>query len=187
MSRFDWLALLAGGAIGLGALETGPGAAAQDRGEAVELGGLTSRVPAGWAGERPDDPRYHRQYRLGPVGNDKEDARLTVEPLGTGRARPAGEYVRRWQEGFLPPEGRTMGEAARVRGLRVGGAAATYLDVRGDYKGVPGDPTSPRPDYRLLGVYLETPRGPYLIRLFGPADTVEFYRQDFEGWVKGFK
>ena len=95
MSRFDWLALLAGGAIGLGALETGPGAAAQDRGEAVELGGLTSRVPAGWAGERPDDPRYHRQYRLGPVGNDKEDARLTVEPLGTGRARLWAVTVRR--------------------------------------------------------------------------------------------
>jgi hypothetical protein len=76
---------------------------------------------------------------------------------------------------------------AKVRKLKVRGAAVTYLDVRGDYKGIPGDPATPRENYRLLGVYFATPQGPYLIRLFGPADTVEFYRKGFEDWVKEFK
>ncbi len=74
-----------------------------------------------------------------------------------------------------------------ARKLDVNGFAVTYVDVRGDYKGVPGDLTTPRENYRLLGVYFPTEEGPYLIRLFGPADTVEFYRIGFDHWIKAFK
>jgi hypothetical protein len=187
MNRFDWLSLLAGSAISLGLLEPGFGATAQDKGDVVELGGLKSQVPAGWVAEQPDEPQCYKQYRLEPVGDDKEGPRLTVEFLGKGRGSSAGEYVKRWVGSFFPPEGKKMDDVAKVRELRVRGAAVTYLDVRGDYKGSPGDPSTPRQDYRLLGVYFDTPRGPYVIRLFGPADTVEFYRAGFEDWVKGFQ
>jgi hypothetical protein len=187
MNRFDWLALLTGSVTGLGLLGLGFGATTQDRGDVVELGGLKSRVPADWVGEKPGEPQGTKQYRLEPVGDDKEGARLTVEFVGNGKGGTAGEYVKRWEGSFFPPEGKQMGEVAKVRELRVGGAAVTYLDVRGDYKGSPGDPTSPRQDFRLVGVYFDTPQGPYLIRLFGPAGTVEFYRAGFEDWMKGFK
>ena len=76
---------------------------------------------------------------------------------------------------------------SRVRGLTVSGAAVTYLDVRGDYKGILGGNSTPREAWRLLGVYFDTPKGPYIIRLLGPADTVEFYRKGFEDWVRAFK
>ena len=80
-----------------------------------------------------------------------------------------------------------MREAAKVRELTVNGSSATYLDARGDYKGIPGDVATPRQNYRLLGVYLETPKGAYVIRLFGPDQAVRVYRQEFENWVKAFK
>jgi hypothetical protein len=107
--------------------------------------------------------------------------------LGKGSGDTAEKQVRRWKEGFLPPEGRKLDDVARVRKLKVRGAAVTYLDVRGDYKGIAGDPATPREDFRLLGVYFDTPQGPYLIRLLGPADTVEFYRKEFDARVKAFE
>ena len=187
MNRFNWLVLLAGSATGFGLPSLGFGATAQDGGDVVGLGGLKSRAPAGWVAVRPDRPQHSRQYRLEPVGDDKEEARLTVEFVGNGKGGTADEYVMRREERFFPPEGRKLEDLAKVRRLRVGGAGVTYLDVRGDFKGAPGDPTTPRQDYRLPGVYFETPKGAFVVCLFGPAKTVEFYRAGFEDWVNGFK
>jgi hypothetical protein len=88
---------------------------------------------------------------------------------------------------FLAPEGMTIEQAAHVRRLNVNGAAGTLFDIRGDYKGVPGDDTTPRQNYRLLAVYLSSPKGAYTIRLLGPNRTVEFYQNGFMNWVKAFK
>jgi len=187
MNRFYGFLLLASTASCLGLLGPGSWGRAQDVGEVVELGKLKSRVPADWVKERPDEPSGYKQYRLDPVGDDKEDARLTIHFLRKGRGTSAEEQVRRWKALFLPPERMRMDHAARVRKLKVGGDAVTYLDVRGDYKGIPGNPATPRQNFRLLGVYFDTPQGVYLIRLFGPADTVEYYREDFEDWVTAFK
>ena len=181
------LPLLASSAISLALHVHGLWAKDPNRGNVLELGGLKSQVPADWVEEKPDDAKSLKQYRLEPIDDDKEDARVTVDVLGKGKGDTALEYVKRWKAMFLPPEGRTMDQAAKVRKCIVQGAAVTYLDVRGDYKGIPGQDTTPRENFRLLGVYFHTPKGAYVIRLFGPADTVSFYRKEFEGWVKAFK
>jgi hypothetical protein len=187
MNRPYWSLFPASLAICLGLVGPGCLVRAQDRGEVVELGKLKSRVPADWAREKPDEPSGYKQYRLEPVGDDKDHARLTIDFLGKGSGYSAAKQVERWKGMFLPPEGKKRAGVAKVRELKVGGATVTYLDVRGDYKGIPGDPAAPRENYRLLGVYFSTPQGPYRIRVFGPADTVEFYRKGFEEWVKAFK
>ncbi len=182
-----WLPLLASSAISLVLQGPGVWARVPNRGDVVELGGLKSRVPADWVEEKPDDARCYKQYRLEPIDDDKDYAQVTVRFLGKGKHGTAAAFVKHWKGMFFPPEGKTMHEAAKVRELKVHGAAATYLDVRGDYKGIRGEDTTPREDFRLLGVYLDTPKGPYTIRLFGPADTVASYRKQFEDWVKAFK
>jgi hypothetical protein len=80
-----------------------------------------------------------------------------------------------------------MAQASRVQQFKIRGGMVTYLDVRGDYKGIPGDPNSPREGFRLLGVYLNTPKGAYEISLLGPDNAVEFYGDGFERWVRAFK
>jgi hypothetical protein len=162
---------------------------ARDRngGDVVELGGLKSRAPADWVEERPDNAHGYKQYRLQAVRDDTENVRLTIQSPERGTRDSAEKEVQRWKEMFLPPQGKKMDTVAKVRELKVQGAALIYLDVQGDYKGTPGDRTTQRQNYRLLGVYFVTPQGTHLIRLFGPADTVEFYRQGFEDWLKAFK
>jgi hypothetical protein len=182
-----WLSLLAGIAISLAAHS--PGAFAQDAGRrnVVELGGLRSRAPADWVQEQPDDRQSYRQYRLVPVGDSADPAEVSIRFLGNGNGGTAADYVKRWEGMFLPPLGKTMREAAKVQQLTLDGALATYVDIRGDYRGIPGDVATPRQNFRLLGVYLDTSKGAYVIRLMGPDETVRFYRQGFDNWVKGFK
>jgi len=174
-------------AVCLGLLGPGFWVWAQNRGEAVELGKLKSRVPIDWIREKPDERSYIRQYRLEAIGDDKYNAYLTIDFLGKAKDGSAEKQVERWKSLFFPPEGKKLDDVAKVRKFKVGGDTVTYLDVRGDYKGIPGDPATPREDFRLFGVYFDTPQGVYRIRVFGPADTLEFYRKGFEDWLQGFK
>jgi hypothetical protein len=153
----------------------------------VQLGGLKSRPPADWVQQPSDDPTWRRQYRLEPVADDKDNADVTIFALGQSKAATAEDYVKRWKEKFLPPIGQTVDEAASLRRFTVGGAPVTLLDIHGDYKGIPGNPDTPRANFRLLGVYFDTPRSAFVIQLFGPADTVAYYRGGFVDWVKAFK
>jgi hypothetical protein len=164
-----------------------PSVFAQAQAGTVELGGLKSRAPASWVEERPNNARFYKEYRIEPVNDDKSNTRVTIEFLGKGRRDIPSGSIKRWKGMFLPAEGKTVQEAARVQRLTVNGAPVTYLDIRGDYKGIPGDDTTPQQNFRLLGVYLDTPQGWYQLRLFGPADTVEFHRTEFEDWAKAFK
>src|SRR5947209_5055330 len=104
-------------AIGLGLLGLGIRVSAQERGEAVELGKLKSRVPADWAKEKPYEPSCYRQYRLEPVGDDKLPTRLTIDPLEKGNAVNAAKQVERWKATFFPPEGKKLDDVAKVREL----------------------------------------------------------------------
>jgi hypothetical protein len=148
-----WLSLLGGIAISL-AVQS-PDAFAQDAGrrDVVELGGLRSRAPADWVQEQLDDRQPYRQYRLVPVGDSADPAEVSIRFLGNGNGGTAADYVKRWEGMFLPPLGKTMQEAAKVRRLTLDGALATYVDIRGDYRGIPGDVATPRQNFRLLGVY----------------------------------
>jgi hypothetical protein len=186
-SYFCGSILVAFSSLGFAFQQPGQAPARPKMDAVADLGGLKSQAPADWKEEQPDDPRYYKQYRLEPIDDDKDPGQVTIAFVNQQNDRAAKILVRRWQEMFLPPEGQTIQQASKLRKLSVHGAEATYLDIRGDLKGIPGDDATPRQDYRLLGVYLNTPKGPCLIRVLGPNRTVEYYRNEFESWVKGFK
>ncbi len=154
-----FLSVLAWDALGLEPGGPGLRAAGPNEGNVVELGGLKSRAPAEWVEEKPDAAQTYKQYRLEAVRDDKDDARLTIEFAGKVAGEGADRQVERWKALFQPPEGKKLDDVARVRRLEVRGAAVTYLDVRGDYKGVPGNPATPREKYRLLAFISPRPGG----------------------------
>ena len=182
-----WVLLVTATALTLALQGPGLWAGFPSQGDIVELGDLKSRVPADWVREKPDDAQDYKQYRLEPVDDDKDYAQVTLRFLGKGNGGTAAAQVQRWKAMFFPPQGKSMREAAKVRQFKINGAAATYLEIRGDYKGILGNDATPRQNSRLLGVYVDTPKGPYTIRMFGPADTVRFYRKQFENWLRAFK
>jgi hypothetical protein len=179
--------LLAGSAFCV-TLETPDLQAADQRSDAtVKLGALKSPVPAEWQEEIPYDPRGYKAYRLEPASDDEFDANVSIYSLGKQPKDMAARYVALWKQEFLPPQRTSPAVASKLQMFKLRGAHVTYLDIHGDYKGIPGNPTTRRENFRLLGVYLDTPEGAYPIIMFGPADTVGLYRSEFEDWIKAFK
>jgi hypothetical protein len=179
--------VLAWAVLGPAVAGSGSAAGAQEKGDLVELAGLKSRTPAHWIIQKPYDPQAYKEFRLEPVNDDKYAAQLTIYSLAKEKADTAANYVKRWKAVFLPPEGKTRDEVSQVQEFKVSDARLTYVIIRGDYRGISGDNTTPLQNFALLGVYLDTAKGAYLVRLFGPAETVAFYRQGFEDWLKAFK
>ena len=47
--------------------------------------------------------------------------------------------------------------------------------------------TPEKPDFRLVGVVFESPKGAYFMRFVGPQKSVEKHKKDFDAWLKSFK
>ena len=157
----------------------------------VEIDGLKSAVPADWKQEEVTSKFRTHHFRIPHVPDDKTDAEMMIFFFGAGSGGSADANVKRWKGMFIPPEGKKIDDVAKVENFKVGDVNVTYLDVQGTYrfKERP-DPRSKeelRPDQRMLGVVFESPKGPYFIRLVGPAKTVTHNKKAFEDWVKGFK
>ena len=179
-----WLVVLAGAAL------AGRLALAEDKkGTVVDLDGLKSKTPAEWKEVAPSSKMRFMQFRLPKAEGDKEDAELQ---LFKGLGGSAKDNVKRWQDQFTPPKGKSIDDVSKITELKIAGHKATLLDVHGTYlfKARPFDPNDKgekRPDYRLLAVHFDGPKNVYHIRLVGPAKTVEAYKKGFEEWLKNFK
>jgi hypothetical protein len=175
----------------------GPASADNDKqdqkGVVVTLDGLKSTAPAEWKQEEPSNKQMRLyQFRLPKVEGDKHDAELAIFFFGTGGGGSATENINRWKGFFIPPEGKTIDDVAKVTKMKVGDVDVTYLDVQGTYKYKerPFDPNAKeerRPEWRQLGIVFESKKGPYFFRLVGPAKTVAHYRKGFDDWLKAFK
>ena len=50
----------------------------------------------------------------------------------------------------------------------------TYVQAEGTYlSGMPGGPTTPKPDYGLAGAILESPEGNIFVRMTGPRELMK--------------
>jgi hypothetical protein len=158
----------------------------------VALEGMKSTAPADWrAIAMPGQAELgNYDFVLRKVEGDDYDARLGIahDPTaGFSAADSTGRMLR----SFVPPPGKRIEDLATVTRRRVGNLDATYVDIRGTYRYAAMQQDKPsgqelRPDWRLIGVVIPAPKGGYVIRLHGPARTVERYQQGFEEWLKGF-
>jgi hypothetical protein len=159
------------------------------KGRMVVIDGLKSLTPADWLKEKPANRLRSHQFRLQKAKGDKDDAELAVSPAQRGT--PA-QNLKRWQDMFEPPAGKTIEEASRVENFKIGAVKVAYLDVHGTYLKLsrplaPKNTAVPLPNYRMLAVFFETPEGSHFIRMIGPAATVEQHKKGFDGWLKAFK
>jgi hypothetical protein len=161
-------------------------------GETVELGGLTSKAPAGWKKQEPTNKFRAYQFAVPKVEGDKEDAELVVFFFGKGGGGGTEDNLKRWKGFFIPPEGKTIEEASKVEKFKVGKAAVVYLDVHGTFKSKnpPFDPKAKeerKENFRRFGLIFDTDNGAYFITLTGPAKTMAKSKDAFDGWIKAFK
>jgi len=184
--------LLVGGAFVLSATSLRAADDKKKDGNVVELDTLKSKTPADWTQETTTNQMRAYQFKLPNAKDDKASAELIIFYFGQGGGGSAADNIKRWKGMMAPPDGKKIDDVAKVDKFKVGEVPVTYLDVEGTYlaKERPFDPNSKvekKPDYRMLGVIFESPKGPYFIRVTGPAKTIAEQKQAFDEWLKNFK
>jgi hypothetical protein len=163
------------------ALSTSPSAGAPvptslTHGSAKEIG-VTWSEPALWKQIPPTSPMRNATYEVPAAGSDKEPGDLGVFYFGPDKGGAVERNVQRWVEQFEGIDESKVEKSER----KANGLAQRIVEIKsGTYKsGMPGGPTTPKPDFALLGAIVETPIGSHFFKLVGPKATVANSRKQF--------
>ena len=146
-------------------------------------------APEGWVEEPPSSGMRVSQYKLARTEGDAEDALCYVSHFpGSGGSVEAN--LSRWYEQFIQPDGRPSSAVAKVNKAEHHGFQQTTVDVSGTFSQstTPMGPTSEdKTNYRMLGGVIETPVGPWFVKLIGPEKTVARWEKSFYEFMKTFR
>ena len=150
--------------------------------------GLTFQAPDGWKSVPPSSSMRVAEFALPRAAGDAEDAELVVYYFG-GEGGGVEANIQRWETQMVPPPGKTpvptRRETRTVNGLKV-----TLVDVHGTYVAamMPGASAhNDKPGFRLRAGVVETPKGPYFLKLTGPEKTVAKWDDAFGRFVASLK
>lgn len=148
-------------------------------------GRLTFNAPPEWTTRPASSSMRVAEFVLPKTGKDAEDAELVVYFFGgTGGSIEAN--IDRWL-GQMQQPGSGSSKDAAVRETRdVGGLKVTLLNVPGTYVAEVRPGATERhnkPGFRMRTAVIETPRGPYFLKLVGPEATVTKWAASFDAFV----
>jgi len=152
---------------------------------AVAAAGLTYTSPAGWTTVPTSSSMRVAQFTLPREKGDPEPAELVVYYFG-GSGGSVEANIERWLAQMQQPDGRPSKAVATRESRTVNGLSVSLVDVSGTYvaETAPGSAEHHNsPNFRLRAGVVQTPGGPYFIKLTGPAKTVAAQSQAFDRFV----
>jgi hypothetical protein len=146
------------------------------------VGEFTFARPPGWEWVESASPM--RKAVLKVASEDrKQSAEVIFYYFGEGNGGGTQANVDRWLGQFAEPKDKI---GAKVEDVTVGKRKVTYVEAQGTYKsGMPGGPTTPVPNTKLLGAILESDRGNVFVKMTGPADLVSRARDEYRKMIQG--
>lgn len=143
-------------------------------------------APKEWTTQGSTSSMRVAQYALPRAAGDTEDAELIVYYFG-GSGGSVDANLDRWLGQMEQPDGRPSRAIAKTSTMTANGLKMTLLDVMGRYVAEISPGSAARhnkPGFRLKAVVIETPRGPYFVKLTGPEKTVARWDTAFDGFLK---
>jgi hypothetical protein len=156
---------------------------------AVLAAGLTFTTPDGWRQSAGGSSMRVAEFTLPRADGDAEDAQLIVYYFG-GQGGSVDANIQRWVGQMQQPDGRPSSAVARKQTRTVNGLTVTLIDVDGTYVAEMAPGAAARhnkPHFRLRAGVVETPSGPYFIKLTGPEKTVTRWDTSYQQFVGSFK
>jgi hypothetical protein len=129
------------------------------------------------------------QFALPRAAGDGQDGELVVYYFG-GSGGTVEANIERWLGQMQQPDGRPSSAVAKRDKRSVNGLTVTLVDVSGTYVAemAPGSPQRHNsPNFRLRAAVVETAKGPYFIKLTGPAKTIAAHEKAFEQFLLSVK
>jgi hypothetical protein len=151
--------------------------------------GLTFTAPDGWRQSPGGSPMRVAEFALPRADGDAEDAQLIVYYFG-GQGGSVDANIERWVGQMQQPDGKPSTAVARKEIRTVNGLKVTLVDVDGTYvaETAPGaGARHNKPHFRLRAGVVETPKGPYFIKLTGPEKTVTRWNRAYDQFVGSMK
>ena len=148
---------------------------------------LTFAAPAAWKPVKTSSSMRVAQFGL--PGSHAADAELVVYYFG-GSGGTVEANIERWLGQMQQPDGKPSSAVAKRDSRTINGLKVTLVDVGGTYVAemTPGARERHNsPNFRLRAAVIETPNGPYFIKLTGPARTVAAAEKAFEQFLSGVK
>ena len=134
-----------------------------------QAGTLTFTKAAGWKDRPVASSMRVAEFVVPRATGDSEDADVIIYYFAGGGGS-AEANLQRWTTQF-ESAGKPTRTTSTVNGLQL-----TSLDISGTYVAEVRPGASERfnkPGFRMRAVVVETPKGPYFVKLTGPAATVE--------------
>jgi hypothetical protein len=145
-------------------------------------------APKEWVSRAPASPMRVAEFTLPRVSKDAEDAELVIF-FFSGQGGGVQANIDRWISQMAQPDGRASREVATTTTLQTkSGMKVSLVDVTGTYVAEIKPGSSERfnkPGFRLRAAVVDTPRGPYFVKLTGPAATVARWDKTFVDFLSG--
>jgi hypothetical protein len=149
-------------------------------------GTLTFTPPAAWRARPAASAMRVAEFAVPRAPGDPEDAEVIVYYFG-GSGGSADANIDRWIGQVQQPDGSSSRDKARRQSTTLNGLKATMVDVSGTYVAEMRPGSTDRyhkPDFRVRAAVVETPRGPYYVKLTGPAKTVAAAGGDYQKFLE---
>ncbi len=149
-------------------------------------GSLRFTTPQGWQSNPPASSMRLAEFKLPHVQGDLEDAEAAIFFFSGGGGSVEANF-RRWTSQMAQPDGRPSGEVAKVTEMTVGKLQTKVLDLTGRYipdaqPGVRG--RNGKPGFRMIAAVVQTPAGPYFLKITGPEKTMERWSSSVTTFLK---
>ena len=153
-------------------------------------GNVSFTAPEGWVVEKTTSNMRVAQYKLPKESGDSEDGSLVLYYFGQSQGGGTQANIDRWISQIHQADGSDSKDKAKSETLTVNGLKVSMVDVSGTYSAEmspgSGDFTS-KPNYRLRGAVIETPKGSYFAKLTGPEKTIAHWDQAFRDYINSFQ
>jgi hypothetical protein len=152
-------------------------------------GALTFAAPAAWHSRAAASTMRVAEFIVPKAAGDAEDAEVIVYFFG-GSGGSVDANIDRWIGQMRPAEASAGSPAAKRAVQTVNGLKVSSVDVAGTYVAEmrPGATEHyNKPGFRLRAAVVETPRGPYYIKMTGPATTVAAADADFQKFLASLR
>jgi hypothetical protein len=151
--------------------------------------GLAYNAPAKWQPRASTSSMRVAEFVVPRAAGDGEDAEVIIYYFG-GTGGSADANVDRWIGQVQQPDGSASKEKAKREQQTINGMKVTLVDVSGTYVAEVRPGSSERhnkPGFRVRAAVVETPLGPYYVKMTGPAKTVAAAEADFAALLRSLK
>jgi len=147
---------------------------------------LTYTPAPGWQPKAVTSMMRIGEFVLPAADARDEDASLVIYFFG-GTGGTVQANIDRWMSQLTQPDGRKTKDTATTSSRLINGLSVTLFDATGTYVAEVAPGATERfnkPDFRLRAAVIQTPGGPYFIKLVGPTRSVTRWDRQYEAFLQ---